>query len=109
MMKALLAVEPSQVSAGAIRLYKQVYFPPHADVFLLYVTPLHQLMMNYVKGRILKRFQFEKLLKKRHKHRFVSSWKRRRNVYITRRVMSTTPPKKAIRERKFDNLFMPKA
>ena len=64
MMKVLLAIEPSRISAGAIRVLRTLRLPRGSDLFLLHVNPVPQNFTGLVKERILKITQHVKEIEK---------------------------------------------
>jgi hypothetical protein len=54
MMKVLLAIEPSRISAEAIRVLRTLRLPRGSDRYLLHVNPVPQNFTGLVKERILK-------------------------------------------------------
>lgn len=63
-MKVLLAIEPSRISAGAIRVLRTVRLPRGSDLYLLHVNPVHQKFTGLIKERILKITQHIKEIEK---------------------------------------------
>jgi nucleotide-binding universal stress UspA family protein len=53
-MKVLLAIEPTRISVGAIRILTSLMLPPGSDLFLLHVHPIPQKITGLAKERILK-------------------------------------------------------
>jgi nucleotide-binding universal stress UspA family protein len=64
MMKVLLALEQTRISAGAIRFLSKVKFPVGSDFFLLHVNPIPQQITGLAKERILKISQHVKEIEK---------------------------------------------
>jgi nucleotide-binding universal stress UspA family protein len=54
MMKVLLALEQTRISAGAIQLLSKLKLPGGTDLFLLHVHPIPQKLPGLAKERILK-------------------------------------------------------
>jgi nucleotide-binding universal stress UspA family protein len=64
MMKVLLALEQTRISAGAIQLLSKVKLPRGTDLFLLHVNPIPQKLAGLAKERILKISQQVKEIEK---------------------------------------------
>jgi nucleotide-binding universal stress UspA family protein len=64
MMKVLLALEQTRISAGAIQLLSKLKLPGGTDLFLLHVHPIPQKLPGLAKERILKISQQEKEIEK---------------------------------------------